>query len=113
MDKSSSEKQLNVNSEYIIGTLHGNLLRRLLSLPSQSLRNDISFKSPFPLYMLVFGIGQLKRDDTRAETRFCLSVKRTSPFKSAGEGGQFSRLLAGEVCVLAVVMLDTPCSEVV
>jgi len=28
--------------------------------------------------------GQLKCDGTRAETRFCLSVKRTSPFKSAG-----------------------------
>ena len=27
---------------------------------------------------------RLKRDDTRAETRFCLSAKRTSPFKSAG-----------------------------
>ena len=26
--------------------------------------------------------------------------------------GQFSRLLAAEVCALAVVMLDTPCSEV-
>jgi hypothetical protein len=28
-------------------------------------------------------------------------------------GRQFSRLLAAEVCALAVVMLDTPCSEVV
>ena len=28
-------------------------------------------------------------------------------------GRQFSRLLAGEVCASAVVMLDTPCSEVV
>jgi hypothetical protein len=28
-------------------------------------------------------------------------------------GLQFSRLLAGEVCASAVVMLDTPCSEVV
>ena len=39
-------------------------------------------------------------------------VFRTSPFKSAGER-QYSRLLAAEVCVSAVVMLDTPCSEVV
>ena len=30
-----------------------------------------------------------------------------------GGGRQFSRLLAAEVCVSAVVMLDTPCSEVV
>ena len=29
------------------------------------------------------------------------------------QGRQFSRLLAVEVCVSAVVMLDTPCSEVV
>ena len=57
----------------------------------------------------------LKCDGTRAETRFRLSAKRTSPFKSAG-GRQFSRLLAAEVCTSAVVMvvvLDTPCSEIV
>ena len=56
--------------------------------------------------------GQLKCDGTRAETRFRLSAKRTSPFKSA-EGRQFSRLLTVGVCASAVVMLDTPCSEVV
>jgi len=55
--------------------------------------------------------GQLKCDDTRAETRFRLSAKRTSPFKSAG--CQFSRQLAAEMCPSAVVMLDTPCFEVV
>ena len=55
---------------------------------------------------------RLKCDGTRTETRFPLSAKRTSPFKSAG-GRQFSRLLAAEVCASAVVMLDTPCSEVV
>jgi len=58
-----------------------------------------------------FGRGQLKCDGIRAETIFRLSAKRTSPFKSAGR--QFSRLLAVEVCASAVVMLDTPCSEVV
>ena len=57
------------------------------------------------------GIGQLKCDGTRAEIRFSLSAKRTDPFKSAA-GRQFSRLLAAEVCALAVVMLDTPRSEV-
>jgi len=55
---------------------------------------------------------RLKCDGTHAETRFRLSAKRTSPFKSA-EGRQFSRLLASEVCASAVVTLDTPCSEVV
>jgi hypothetical protein len=29
------------------------------------------------------------------------------------QGRRFNRLLAGEMCVSAVVMLDTPCSEVV
>ena len=33
---------------------------------------------------LLRGRGQLKCDGTRAETRFRLSAKRTSPFKSAG-----------------------------
>ena len=61
---------------------------------------------------LISGRGQLKCDGTRAETRFRISAKRTSPFKSAG-GRQFSRLLAAEVCASAVEMLDTPCSEVV
>jgi len=42
---------------------------------------------------------------------FVFRAKRTNPFKSAG-GRQFSRLLAAEVCASAVVMLDTPCSEV-
>jgi len=60
--------------------------------------------------------ARLKRDGTRAEIRFGLSEKQTSPFKlRRGEGGQFSRLLATEVCasaVVMVVMLDTPCSEV-
>ena len=58
------------------------------------------------------GRGQLKCDGTRAETRFRLSAKRTSLFKSA-VGRQFSRLLAAVVCASAVVMLHTPCSEVV
>ena len=34
------------------------------------------------------GIVRLKRDGTRAKTRFLLSSKRTSPFKSAGESVQ-------------------------
>jgi len=55
--------------------------------------------------------GQLICDGTSAETRFRLSAKRTSPFKSARR--QFSLLLTAEVCALAVVMLDTPCSDVV
>ena len=62
-------------------------------------------------YAAYVGRLRLKCDGTRAETRFRLSAKRTSPFKSAGR--QFSLLLAAEVCASAVVMLDTPCFEVV
>jgi len=36
----------------------------------------------------MIGRARLKRDGTRAETRFGLSTKRTSPFKSAGESVQ-------------------------
>jgi len=43
---------------------------------------------------------------------FVFRAKWTSPFKLA-RGRQFSRLLVAEVCAPAVVMLDTPCSEVV
>jgi hypothetical protein len=53
----------------------------------------------------------LKRDGTRAETRFRLSEKPTVHLNRRGR--QFRRLLAAEVCASAVVMLDTPCSEVV
>ena len=53
-----------------------------------------------------------KCDVTRTETRIRLSPKRMSQFKSARGGCQFSRLLAAEVCASAVVILHTPCSEV-
>jgi len=36
----------------------------------------------------ICGIVRLKHDGTRAETRFLLSPKRTSPFKSAGASVQ-------------------------
>ena len=39
-------------------------------------------------FLQVVGRLRLKRDGTRAETRFCLSAKRTSPFKSAGASVQ-------------------------
>jgi len=76
---------------------------------------------PWPTYFVPFLSNSpncsdcrlpLKCDGTHAESGFRLSAKRTSPFKSAGSR-QFSRLLAAEVCASAVVMLDTPCSEVV
>jgi len=39
--------------------------------------------------------------------------RRNGPVHLNRRGRQFSRLLAAEVCASAVVMLDTPCSEVV
>ena len=53
---------------------------------------------------------RLKYDGTHAETRFRLSAKRKSPLNRWER--QFSRLLAAEVCASAVVVLDTPSSEV-
>ena len=54
---------------------------------------------------------RLKCDGTRAENRFRLSAKQTSPFKSAGASVQSATGSRGVAS--AVVMLDTPCSEVV
>ena len=54
---------------------------------------------------------RLKCDCTRAETRFRLPAKGRVYLNQRGR--QFSRLLAADVCASAVVMLNTPCSEVV
>jgi len=59
-----------------------------------------------------YGILRLKFDSTRAETRFRLSEKRMNLFKSAG-GVKSVNYWPAEVCASALVMLDTPCSEVV
>ena len=44
----------------------------------------------------------------------CLTAPNLQHTANGGGGGQFSQLLAAEVCasaVVMVVMLDTPCSE--
>ena len=53
---------------------------------------------------------RLKCDCTHAETRFRLSAKRMSPFKSAGASVKSTTGSRGVAS--AIVMLDTPCSEV-
>ena len=53
------------------------------------------------------GIARAERDGTRAEIRFRLSSKRTSPFKSVGASVQ-STAGSREVCASALVMLDIP-----
>ena len=55
-------------------------------------------------------ILRLKCDGTHAETRSHLSAKRHVYLNRRGR--QFGRLPAAEACTSAVVMLDTPCSEV-
>ena len=78
-------------------------------------RSSSIYRLRYPAHHTRVVIARPKRDGTRAETRFGLSAKRTSPFKLAGWRGQFSRLLAVDVCasvVVMVVMLDKPCSEV-
>ena len=54
---------------------------------------------------------RLKCDGTRAETRFVF--RRNGRVQLNRQGRQFSQLLATKVCASAVVMLDTPCSELV
>ena len=57
--------------------------------PEQHLHNNLkSRKLNFKLKVDFCIIGQLKCDGTRAETRFRLSAKRTSLFKSAGASVQ-------------------------
>ena len=53
----------------------------------------------------------LKCDGTRAVPDFVFRRKVRVHLNQRGR--QFSRLLAAELCASAVVMLDTPCSEVV
>ena len=55
------------------------------------------------------GIARLKRDGTRTETRFGLSEKRTSPFKSAGESVQSTAGIRG--VRISGQTMDRPCSE--
>ena len=59
------------------------------TLPAINLRHSfyqtLSFNvTAFPIWLLPSGIAHAERDGTHAETRFCLSPKRTSPFKSVG-----------------------------
>ena len=82
---------------------------------SQIIYNEsLSFVAQITLYDPVDQVvscvrGQLKCDGTRADFVF----RRNGRVHLNWRGRQFSRLLAAEVCALAVVMLDTPCSEVV
>ena len=55
-------------------------------------------------------IVRLKRDGTRAETRF--RPRRNGRVHLNRRGRQFSLLLTAEVCASALVMLDTPRSDV-
>jgi hypothetical protein len=64
-----------------------------------------------PTVLIVTGTLRLKCDGTCAETDFVF--RRNGRVHLNRRGRQFSRLLTAEVCASAVVMLDTPRSEVV
>jgi hypothetical protein len=69
--------------------------------------------SAHPVYVMLCLVRlRFKCDGTRAETRFRLSAKWTSPFKSAW-GVSSVDYWQPRCAPLAVVMLDTLCSEVV
>ena len=63
------------------------------------LSEDVWHNRTFTLFVSVFNVylcrWQLKCDGTRAETRFRLSAKRTSPFKSAGASVQSTAVSRG------------------
>ena len=60
-----------------------------LILPFRSYFEKAPKKDPIMFtWTILVDTGQLKRDGTRAETRFSFSTMRTSPFKSAGESLQ-------------------------
>ena len=56
---------------------------------------------------------RLKCDGTHAQKPDFVFRRNGRVHLNRSGGRQFSRLLAAEVCASAVVMLDTPCSEVV
>ena len=65
--------------------------------------------TPAALFLTTPARARLKRDGTRAETRFGLSKQWTSPFKSAGESVQST---AGSRGVrISGQTMDRPCSE--
>ena len=76
---------------------------------------ELSFQFAILHSLISAGRPRLKCDGTRAETRFRLSAKRTSPFESAGAVSSVDCWQPGcaHQLSLLVVMLDTPCSEVV
>ena len=58
----------------------------------------------------VIRIARAERDGTRAETDFVFP--RNGRVHLNRWGLQLNRVLAAEVCASPLVMLDTPCSEV-
>jgi len=64
-----------------------NLLRPFSKIKADKIPTDRSQNEGSEMFR-ISGRGQLKCDGTRAETRFRLSAKRTSPFKSAGASVQ-------------------------
>jgi hypothetical protein len=79
-----------------------------ISRPTDATCNRLYFLSMCVLYMF-----QASRCTDPETSNQISSFGRTDKSISIGGGRQFSRQLAAEMCASAVVMLDTPCSEVV
>ena len=107
---SFSTLQYNIDSSTDI--LHCNCIYLPFSVRATAIFQFCSSNS-HSIFQKTFIRGQLKFDGTRAETRFRFSGEADESIKSARRGRHFSQLLAADVCASAVVMLDTPCSEVV
>ena len=69
-----------MDGSLLISHTSGNTLKRLTGL-------CIYRECQKSIHILRDVIAESGREGTRAETRIGLSAKRTSPFKSAGEGG--------------------------
>jgi len=68
--------------------VHVEALRQACLLPKESHHRDTKKTVRKDSYLVVYGRLCLQCHGTRAETRFRLSAKRTSPFKSAGASVQ-------------------------
>ena len=67
---------MRISNAYLVNALAGTVVQSVKRAASYTMQCET-----------VLGRARLKRDGTRAETRFGLSAKRTRPFKLAGGGG--------------------------
>ena len=104
------KKYPRIFSDAVSGDKYSKLSVMIFRLSSErvcSCRRDLS--SPRLLYPPVDCVWNVMAHAQKPDFVF----RRNGRVNLNRRGRQFSRLLTAEVCVSAVVMLDTPCSEVV